>query len=91
MPKPSAIYGLPDDKEVVVKINADHGDICRFDMKSTRDKENFRRVWNALEEMYGLALQQGESEAVSIADDGISQVLGNLPSVPHGEPNGLIQ
>ena len=91
MPKTSAIYGLPDDREVVVEIKADHSNICRFDMTDARDQGNFKRVWNALEDMYELAIRQGELERISTGNSEADQRLRNLPSAPQEEPNYLSQ
>ena len=91
MPKTSAIFGLPDDKEVVVEIKADHGDICRFDMTDATDRENFKRVWRVLEDMYELTIRQGESEGVLTSNAAISQQLRSLPATPQDTPSNLAQ
>jgi hypothetical protein len=57
----SAIYGLPEPHETCVQIDANHGNICRFDAKSRRDRNNFDVVWGVLEEAYHDALKQSES------------------------------
>jgi hypothetical protein len=57
----SATFGLPGENEHVVKIDATHIDMCRFDGESQKDKDNYERVWNNLEELYEDALARGES------------------------------
>jgi hypothetical protein len=38
--------------------------MCRFDGQSQKDKDNYERVWNNLEELYEDALARGESVSV---------------------------
>ncbi|MCJ1306785.1 hypothetical protein MMC25_000428 [Agyrium rufum] len=38
VPKDSATFGLPDDKEALIEIKATHNDMCRFDSVSPEDQ-----------------------------------------------------
>lgn len=61
MPKKSATFGLPGHRENIVRLNADHSDICRFDGKTQRDKDNLKFVSSNLEDVYDDALKSCES------------------------------
>ena len=61
MPKESAVFGLPGHRENIVRLNADHSDMCRFDIKDQRDKDNLKIVSSNLEDVYKEALKCGES------------------------------
>jgi hypothetical protein len=54
------VFGLPGDRENIVRLNATHSDMCRFD-DSQQDQDNFKLVANNLEELYEDALQKCES------------------------------
>jgi hypothetical protein len=43
VPKKSATFGLPGDKENIVMLNANHSNMCRFD-DSQEDQDNFKLV-----------------------------------------------
>jgi len=43
VPRESSRFGLPGDRENIVKLDADHGDICRFDT-SEHDQDNYELV-----------------------------------------------
>lgn len=82
VPRASAIFELPEDREVEVGILAGHSDICRFDGHTQRDLDNFRSVWNVLEDEYDRALRNSEL-ALSQQEDVLQARLQNL-RVPSG-------
>ena len=61
MPKNSATFGLPGHRENIVRLNASHSDMCRFDVKDQRDKDNLEIVFSNLEDLYDEALKSCES------------------------------
>ena len=61
MPKNSATFGLPGHRENIVRLNASHSDMCRFDAKDQRDKDNLEIVFSNLEDLYDEALKTCES------------------------------
>lgn len=61
MPKSSAVFGLPGHRENIVRLNASHSDMCRFDTKDQRDKDNLEIVLSNLEDLYVEALKICES------------------------------
>ena len=61
MPKTSATFGLPGHRENIVRLNATHSDMCRFDGKDQRDKDNLKIVSSNLEDVYDVALKNCES------------------------------
>lgn len=40
----AAVLGLPDDREMVIGLDADHSAICKFG----EDGEDFRPVWQSI-------------------------------------------
>lgn len=63
----SARFGLPGDRENVVKLNADHGDVCKFGGSQT-DQDNFELVQSNIQDMYKNALKLRELNAISSVD-----------------------
>lgn len=59
VPKKSAVFGLPGDRENIVMLNASHSDMCRFD-ESQQDQDNFKLVWSNIEDLYLEALKRSE-------------------------------
>lgn len=57
MPKTSATFGLPGHRDNIVRLNATHSDMCRFDGKDQRDKDNLKIVSSNLEDVYDVALK----------------------------------
>jgi hypothetical protein len=57
----SAVFNLPGDRENIVSIKADHMGMCKFDGKSQVDLDNFKIVWNNIEDLYDEAIRRGES------------------------------
>jgi len=51
------VFGLPGERENIVRLNATHSDMCRFD-DSQQDQDNFKLVANNLEELYEEALEK---------------------------------
>ena len=64
MPKNSATFGLPGHRENIVRLNAGHSDMCRFDAKDQRDKDNLEIVFSNLEDLYDAALNNRESASL---------------------------
>ena len=60
VPKSSAIFGLPGHRENIVRLNAGHSDMCRFDAKDQRDQDNLEIVLSNLEDVYDKALKSCE-------------------------------
>ncbi|KAI8649732.1 hypothetical protein NCS55_01435700 [Fusarium keratoplasticum] len=60
VPKESARLGLPGDRENVVKLNADHGGVCRFGDSQT-DKDNFEVVQRNIIDIYDSAMKNRSS------------------------------
>lgn len=58
----SARLGLPGDRENVVKLNADHGQVCKFG-DSQRDKDNLELVRSNIRDIYKNALEIRELNA----------------------------
>lgn len=52
----SARLGLPGDRENIVKLNADHGEVCRFSDSQT-DQDNFELVRSNIRDIYESALK----------------------------------
>lgn len=61
MTKDSATFGLFGHRENIVRLNASHSDMCRFDAKDQRDKDNLEFVLSNLEDLYDEALKSRES------------------------------
>lgn len=59
MPRESSRLGLPGDRENIVKLEADHGGVCKFGTTQT-DQDNFELVRSNLNDMYQNALKIGE-------------------------------
>ncbi|KAI9685704.1 MAG: hypothetical protein M1822_004264 [Bathelium mastoideum] len=59
VPRESAIFGVPSDKENIVKLTADHSNLCRFDL-SEKDQDNYKLVRGNIEDLYESALKKGE-------------------------------
>ena len=57
MPRESAQFGMPGDKEHVVKLMADHRSVCKFG-PSQVDQDNFKIVWSNTRELYEKALKK---------------------------------
>ena len=55
------MLGLPGDIENQVKIDADHPDMCRFDLSEAKDRDNYRLVEANIEDLCELDIEtQGE-------------------------------
>jgi hypothetical protein len=72
VPKESSRFGLPGDKEHIVKLNADHHGICRFG-KSQVDEDNLELVEANIKDLYKQGLKAGELRKVQYI---------NIPEVP---------
>ena len=72
VPRASAVIGLPGDVENAVKLDADHSNMCCFDLSNQKDRDNFHLVEANMKDPYDLAIARGElmslSETPSTAD-----------------------
>ena len=59
VPRKSAVFGLPGDRENIVRLNASHSDMCRFD-ESQQDQDNFNLVRSNIEDLYEEAIKRSE-------------------------------
>ncbi|KAH8591174.1 hypothetical protein B0O99DRAFT_744603 [Bisporella sp. PMI_857] len=55
VPVESARFGMPGDRENVVKLNADHSTVCKFG-PSLADQDNFKLVQSNIRDLYRSAL-----------------------------------
>ena len=53
MPKKSATFGLSGNRENVVRLEANHSDLCRFD---ENDEDNSKLVLSNIEDLYDNAV-----------------------------------
>lgn len=60
VPKKSATFGLPGERENIIELNAEHSELCRFD-SDRRDQDNFKLVANNIQDLYEAALATSES------------------------------
>jgi len=74
VPKESSRFGLPADKEHIVKLNADHNSVCRFG-RSQIDEDNLELVEANIRDLCKQGLEAGELRKV--------QYL-NIPDGPEG-------
>jgi hypothetical protein len=78
VPRDSVVIGLPGSREHVVKLNAEHSDMCRFDLSIPNDQDNYEVVEANLEELCLEALKQGERNVILEKD--------SLPNAQIGGP-----
>ena len=70
VPKESARLGMPGDRENVVKLNADHGGVCKFG-PSEDEQDNLKLVRANIKDLFQSALKRGEFLALpSVVDEG---------------------
>lgn len=82
VPRESAIFGIPGDKEAIVEIKAKHSDICRFD-ESEHDKDLYKLVQSNVEDLYEKALKKDESDQIqSGLDESLENRLAALRNCP---------
>jgi len=60
VPRESARFGIPGDRENVVKLNADHSGICKFG-STVAEQDNFKLVKVNIKDIYKNALKKCES------------------------------
>jgi hypothetical protein len=78
VPRDSAVIGLSGEREHAVRLNAEHSDMCRFDLSIQNDEDNYQLVEANLEELCTEALKQGE-RLISLRE--------SLPAAPVAEPS----
>jgi len=76
VPRESAIFGLPGDRENVVKLDAKHENMCRFDPLNQTDKKNYFYVEGNISELVAAAIKESKS------------VASSLESLPHIRVSG---
>lgn len=85
VPRESARFGMPGDRENVVKLNANHSNVCKFGPSQT-DQDNFKLVRSNIGDLYRNALKKcelstlppiiGQERRVSMVEDGLQLALG---------------
>lgn len=68
VPKESSRFGLPGDRENIVKLNADHNGICRFG-DTELDQDNFELVQSNVKDLYEQAIKAGELRSILSSSD----------------------
>lgn len=63
VPRESSRFGLPGDRENIVKLNADHNNICRFG-DSELDQDNLELVHSNIKDLYKQAVISGELRSI---------------------------
>ena len=63
--KESATFGLAGTRENIVRLNADHGGLCRFG-ENLVDQDNYKLVKGNLKELYRQAVRNGELLQLSV-------------------------
>ena len=58
---------MPGDRENIVKLDADHSDVCRFD-ESEHDQDNYELVERNMRDVYLNALKKGELNRVLLSN-----------------------
>ena len=56
VPRESARFGMPGDRENIVKLNANHNGVCKFSSSQT-DQDNFKLVRSNIMDIYKNALK----------------------------------
>ncbi|KAM7206365.1 hypothetical protein V8F20_002714 [Naviculisporaceae sp. PSN 640] len=62
VPRESAIFGLPGDRERILGINATHSDMCRFDPSTSEDAQSLRTVLSSVEDLYEDAVKKAQTK-----------------------------
>ncbi|KAL4964039.1 uncharacterized protein BDV14DRAFT_209586 [Aspergillus stella-maris] len=79
VPFDSAVLGLPGQRETQLRINADHSNMCRFDLTVQLDKDNYRKVERNLQMLCADALTKNGGQIVrSDAPIASSSVQGGV-------------
>lgn len=65
VPRESARFGIPGNREHVVKLNADHSEVCKFGPNQT-DQDNFKLVRSNIKDLYKVALKKCELSTIPI-------------------------
>jgi hypothetical protein len=87
VPRESAILGLPGGRETVIRMDADHGDVCRFDPGNETDQQNYRRLEVALMRTCKFALKEGEKRYVF--KETLKPAVGNSVCISASPPNTI--
>jgi hypothetical protein len=73
VPRESAILGLQGGRETILRMDADHSNVCRFDPTKEVDEENFELLEVNLRRVCQTALKEGEI---------LVRLSNRLPDVP---------
>lgn len=89
MPRESARFGIPGDRENVVKLNANHSGVCKFG-SSQVDQDNFKLVRSNIRDLYKNALNSrlstlslivGQEGRISNGEDGLQARWAKLKGI----------
>lgn len=61
VPRESAIFGLPGDRERILGIDATHSNMCRFNPSTGEDAQSLKTVLSSVEDLYEDAVKKGTS------------------------------
>lgn len=61
----TAQFGMPDDREQIVDLKANHSGLCRFRPDQT-DQDNLKLVRSNIKGLYRAALENGELTALPL-------------------------
>ena len=65
VPRESARFGIPGDREHVVVLNANHSSVCKFSPSQT-DQDNFKLVRSNIRDLYKIVLKNSELSTLSL-------------------------
>ncbi len=80
VPKSSATFGLPGEREAIVELNANHSDLCRFGGTQT-DQDNYEMVSSRIQKMYKAALKQSEPVKILYAAQGGTEAANDAQEI----------
>src|SRR5438067_1289262 len=64
----SSRFGLPGDRENIVKLNADHSGVCKFGLGQD-DQDNFELVRSNIKDLCKSAIRAGELSTILSSDN----------------------
>ena len=69
VPRESAVIGLPGDVENQVRLDADHRNLCRYNLSVQVDRDNLKKVQHNIKELYDAStIRLGELHELSPPD-----------------------
>lgn len=84
MPQESASIGLPGDIENIVRLAADHSNMCRFDTTDQHDLDIYKHVQGNLRRLYQKAVSR---QALALQNS--SSPAAGAPSLANAAGSGL--